>query len=175
MALVFGMCHIRARPLAPGTRQAGCWRQPLTGFTHVLLLTTWARPPRLMCGATGYHYDPYRVTAGGLPGSAAAGRLRVRWALMQEAHRLRPFQPVTAGAEAAALAGHGGFTRVALRDGNVPVVLDMRLSRCKAERDFLLCAGKIQQDTLDDFPFFFRKGFHDLNQCGTLLHRQMLI
>ena len=94
---------------------------------------------------------------------------------MQEAHRLRPFQPVTAGAEAAALAGHGGFTRVALRDGNVPVVLDMRLSRCKAERDFLLCAGKIQQDTLDDFPFFFRKEFHDLNQCGTLLHRQMLI
>ena len=89
-----------------------------------LRIATWARPPRLTCGANmEYHYPSIpRVMA-----KQSAGLLvRQKWI----ARCKRNTASGPAGRGGASPTGHGAFPCVACRGGNVPVVLDIRLSRC---------------------------------------------
>ena len=100
-------------PLAPqrehSRRAAG--KQPRTGLGEGLVIATWARPPRLTCGATG-------VSLWAAPGrgeTAGQGRFWGRW--------YRSVQNFSARS--------GASSHVARWGRGVPAVLGMKLSRLR--------------------------------------------
>lgn len=74
---VFWICHIcRSHPWhrEHGRRTAG--KRPSLAYPVIFSVTIAEQPPRLTCGATGYHYDPPPVVASSLATKAVLGRKR---------------------------------------------------------------------------------------------------
>ena len=120
---VFWICHIcRSHPWhwEHGRRTAG--ERPSLACPMIFSVTIAEQPPRLTCGATGYHYPPPPVVASSL----AKGCFGAKEIARHRAGRQGRLWPVRRGA----------FPRVAHSGGNVPVVLDIQLSRCPKARSF---------------------------------------